>query len=208
MHVSDPTQIIRELMPLAATMGIRADLYAAEKVVLSMDWAPSLCTAGGLLHGGAVMALADSAGAACTILNLPEGATGTTTIESKTNFLAPAAAGSTINAECVALHRGKRTMVWQTRVTAPDGRLIAVITQTQMVLTARPSPQEAAAALFAGKTVAEQKTLLATLEHGGAALYRSFAAAETDPGARAAFLAAAEREEENARLLERGDPTP
>src|SRR2546430_4280961 len=74
-------------MPLATTLGIRADSYTAEKVVLSMAWAPSLCTAGGVLHGGVIMALADSAGAACAPLNLPDNAAGTTTIESKTNFV-------------------------------------------------------------------------------------------------------------------------
>ena len=69
-------------MPLAATLGIRSDSYTAETVVLSMEWAPSLCTAGGLLHGGVIMALADSAGAACALLNLPDNASGTTTIDS------------------------------------------------------------------------------------------------------------------------------
>jgi uncharacterized protein (TIGR00369 family) len=136
MHVSDPTQIIRELMPLAATMGIRADLYAAEKVVLSMDWAPSLCTAGGLLHGGAVMALADSAGAACTILNLPEGATGTTTIESKTNFLGAIRSGS-VSATSTVLHRGGTTIVVETLVRDEAGKLAAKVTQTQLVLRPR-----------------------------------------------------------------------
>ena len=136
MHVSDPTRIIRELMPLAATMGIRADLYAAEKVVLSMDWAPSLCTAGGLLHGGAVMALADSAGAACTILNLPEGATGTTTIESKTNFLGAIRSGS-LSATSTVLHRGGTTIVVETLVRDEAGKLAAKVTQTQLVLRPR-----------------------------------------------------------------------
>src|SRR5256886_17444971 len=74
-------------MPLATTLGIRADSYTAEKVVLSMAWAPSLCTAGGVLHGGVIMALADSAGAACALLNPPDNPAGTTTIESKTNFV-------------------------------------------------------------------------------------------------------------------------
>jgi uncharacterized protein (TIGR00369 family) len=183
-------------------LGVRILEATQERVRACLTVRDDLCTVPGVMHGGAIMAFADTLGGFATALNLPAGA-GTTTIESKTNFLAPAAAGSTISAECVALHRGKRTMVWQTRVTAPDGRLLAVITQTQMVLTAQPSPQEAAAALFAGKSVAEQKALLATLEHGGAALYRSFATVETDPAARTALLAAAEREEENARLLER-----
>ncbi len=79
------------------------------------------------------MALADSLGAYTTILNLAEGAS-TATIESKTNFFAPAPVGTTVSAKCVTLHRGKRTMVWQTRVTGADGRLIGIVMQTQMVL--------------------------------------------------------------------------
>src|ERR1044072_729452 len=94
MHVSDPTQIIRELMPLAATMGIRADVYAPDQVVLSMDWAPALCTAGGILHGGAVMALADSAGGVCTILQLPEGPGGASAPASETPFRLPRTAAT------------------------------------------------------------------------------------------------------------------
>ena len=81
----------------------------------------------------AIMSLADTLGGFATALNLPPGA-GTTTIESKTNFLAPARPGSTVVGECTPLHRGKRTMVWQTRVSLPDGKLIAVVTQTQIVL--------------------------------------------------------------------------
>jgi uncharacterized protein (TIGR00369 family) len=82
------------------------------------------------------MAFADTLGACGTVLNLAQGA-GTTTIESKTNFLAPAAVGSKVIGECTALHRGKRTMVWQTRITSEEGRLIAIVTQTQMVLEPR-----------------------------------------------------------------------
>jgi hypothetical protein len=98
-------------------------------------------------------------------------------------------------------------MVWQTRVTSPAGKLLALVTQTQIVLEpARPqdaahTPQQAIAALFEGKSLPEQKALLASLEHGGAALYRQFAEQENDPAARAELLRAAEREEENARTL-------
>src|SRR5712691_241081 len=95
-----------------------------------------------------------------TSLNLPPGA-GTTTIESKTNFLAAARTGSTVSAQCVPLHRGKQTMVWQTRVSS-DGKLLATVTQTQMVLSAKQTPQEILTALFAEKPVAEQKLLLAS----------------------------------------------
>jgi uncharacterized protein (TIGR00369 family) len=134
--MADATEMIRELMPLAATLGIRADAYEAEKVILSMDWSPSLCTANGLLHGGAMMALADSAGAACAVLNLPEGATGTTTIESKTNFLGGVRRGSVL-ATSTVLHRGGSTIVVETVVRDHAGRLVAKVTQTQLVLRLR-----------------------------------------------------------------------
>jgi 1,4-dihydroxy-2-naphthoyl-CoA hydrolase len=101
-----------------------------------MDVRPEMCTNPPVLHGGAMMAFADTLGACATVLNLTAG-TGTTTIESKTNFFAPAAVGSKVIGECVPLHRGKRTMVWQTRITSPEGRLLALVTQTQMVLEAR-----------------------------------------------------------------------
>jgi uncharacterized protein (TIGR00369 family) len=104
-----------------------------ERVVAELTVRDDLCTVPGVMHGGAIMAFADTLGGTATALNLPPGA-GTTTIESKTNFFAPARAGDTIRGECTPLHRGKRTMVWQTRVTAPDGRLLALVTQTQMVL--------------------------------------------------------------------------
>ena len=123
-------------MPLAKTLGIRTDVYTAEKVVLSMDWAPSLCTVGGILHGGVVMALADSAGGACALLNLPEGASGTTTIESKTNFLGAVTRGA-VTATAQALHRGGTTIVVETEVRGADGRLAAKVTQTQLVLRPR-----------------------------------------------------------------------
>ncbi len=92
-----------------------------------------LCTISGIMHGGALMAMADSLGAVGTMLNLPSGA-GTTTIESKTNFFAPVRTGTTITAECTPLHRGKSTMVWQTRFETEDGKLAALVIQTQIVL--------------------------------------------------------------------------
>jgi 1,4-dihydroxy-2-naphthoyl-CoA hydrolase len=92
-----------------------------------------LCTRPAVLHGGAVMTLADTLGAIATIANLPEGAS-TTTIESKTNFFAAIPLGDTARAECTPMHKGRSTMVWQTRITRGDGRLCAVVTQTQMVL--------------------------------------------------------------------------
>jgi hypothetical protein len=146
------------------------------------------------------MAFADTLGACATSLNLPPGA-GTTTLESKTNFFAAGRTGETIRGECTPLHRGKRTMAWQTRVLGQDGRLMAVVTQTQMVLEPRKTEQETLAALFEGKTLEQQKALLAQLERGGAALYRAWAAEESDASARAALLEAAEKEEQNAQVL-------
>ena len=139
MTGQDATALLHEAMPLCATLGVRADKYAADEVVLTLDWAPALCTTGGILHGGAIMAVADSAGAACAFLNLPKDASGTATIESKTNFFAPGVVGTKVTGECLPLHRGKRTMAWQTRITNEAGRLIALVTQTQMVLEPRSS---------------------------------------------------------------------
>lgn len=104
-----------------------------ERVIANLAVRPNLCTLGNILHGGAIMAFADTLGAVATVLNLPPGAS-TTTIESKTNFLRAAPVGSLITGECTPLHRGKRTMVWQTRITSQDEKLIAQVIQTQMVL--------------------------------------------------------------------------
>jgi uncharacterized protein (TIGR00369 family) len=134
--VSDATEMMRDLMPLAATLGIKADEYGAEKVVLSLAWSPSLCTANGVLHGGVIMALADSAGAACAVLNLPEGASGTATIESKTNFLGAVTSGD-VFATSTLLHRGATTIVVETAVRDAAQKLVAKVTQTQLVLRAR-----------------------------------------------------------------------
>lgn len=125
------------LPPFAALMGMKIISASQERVTAEMLVRDDLCTVPAVLHGGAIMAFADTLGAGGTVLNLAQGA-GTTTIESKTNFLAPAAVGTKVTGECVAVHRGKRTMVWQTRVTAENGKLIAMITQTQMVLEPRP----------------------------------------------------------------------
>lgn len=125
-----------ELMPLASTLGIRSDEYTPERVVLSLEWALSLCTAGGILHGGVIMALADSAGGACAYLNLPADASGTSTIESKTNFLG-AVRGGRVTATATLLHRGGTTIVVETAVRDEAGKLIAKVTQTQLVLRPR-----------------------------------------------------------------------
>ena len=123
--------------PFAQVLGVKFLSATPECVTAEITVREDLCTRPAVLHGGAIMAFADTLGACGTVLNLPQGA-GTTTIESKTNFLAPAAVGTKVIGECIALHRGKRTMVWQTRITAAEGgRLIAIVTQTQMVLEPR-----------------------------------------------------------------------
>ena len=122
-----------KMMPLAKLLGVEFVSAAPDKVVARMKVRDDLCTIPAVLHGGAVMAFADSLGGAATILNLKDGAW-TTTIESKTNFLAPAPAGTVVTGECTPVHRGKRTMVWQTRITTAEGKLVALVTQTQMVL--------------------------------------------------------------------------
>jgi uncharacterized protein (TIGR00369 family) len=115
------------------TLGITFITVSQEKVVARLEVRDNLCTVPGILHGGAVMAFADTLGAVGTALNLPPGA-GTTTLESKTNFFASGRAGTVITGESIPLHRGRRTMVWQTNVLSPEGKLIAQVTQTQMVL--------------------------------------------------------------------------
>jgi 1,4-dihydroxy-2-naphthoyl-CoA hydrolase len=120
-------------VPFAKLLGVKLTCAAPERITAEMLVRDDLCTTPAVLHGGAMMALADSLGGYATMLNLPAG-TWTTTIESKTNFLAPAPVGSIVTAECTAIHRGRRTMVWQTRITGQNGRLLGIVTQTQMVL--------------------------------------------------------------------------
>ncbi|HET6307756.1 MAG TPA: PaaI family thioesterase [Rhodopila sp.] len=129
----DALDRLRQPLPFAALLGIRFTEATAERVIAEMLVRDDLCTRPAILHGGAIMAFADTLGAAATMLNLPAGA-GTTTIESKTNFLAPAPSGSTVRGETTPIHRGRRTMVWQTRVTTEAGRMIALVTQTQLVI--------------------------------------------------------------------------
>jgi uncharacterized protein (TIGR00369 family) len=123
---------------LGETLGVRFVEAGRDRVVAELEHRPTLTTVGGALHGGTLMALADTVGAAATFLNLPAGAT-TTTLESKTNFFAAGRAG-VVRAEATPLHRGRRTMVWQTRVTDSSGRLLALTIQTQMVLQSEVSP--------------------------------------------------------------------
>ena len=131
--MTDLERLQASLMPFAALMGVRFVEANRETVVASLVVREDLCTAGHIIHGGALMAFADTVGAAGTILNLDPGA-GTTTLESKTNFLRGAPAGATLNATATPVHRGRRTQVWQTRIESEDGKLVALVTQTQMVL--------------------------------------------------------------------------
>jgi 1,4-dihydroxy-2-naphthoyl-CoA hydrolase len=125
--------LTERLPPLARLLGIELVSAAPDEIVAELAVREELCTTPAVVHGGAIMAFADTLGALATVLNLPDGA-GTTTLESKTNFLAASEVGSTLTATCTPLHRGRRTMVWQTRIVRPDARLVAVVTQTQIVL--------------------------------------------------------------------------
>ncbi|MEQ8282263.1 MAG: PaaI family thioesterase [Parvibaculum sp.] len=120
-------------LPFANLLGIEIVEAKPELVVARLTVRKELCTIPDILHGGAIMSFADTVGAVATVLNLPEGAA-TTTVESKTNFLAPVPLGDVATATCEPFHRGGRLMVWQTKITRGDGRLCAVVTQSQMVL--------------------------------------------------------------------------
>ena len=130
----DPSLLL-DAIPYTKTIGATFSRYSKEEVVGRLDWAPGLCTVGGLLHGGAVMSLADSTGAACAFLNLPEGAAGTTTVESKTNFLRGVREGY-VEAVSRPLHVGRTVVVVETDVRDPKDRLVARVIQTQLVLGA------------------------------------------------------------------------
>jgi 1,4-dihydroxy-2-naphthoyl-CoA hydrolase len=127
------TRLNSHPLPFAALLGVEVVSAAPERIVGEMTVRDNLCTRPAVLHGGAVMAFADTLGALATLANLNEGAA-TTTIESKTNFIGPAPLGARLVGETTPLHRGRRTMVWQTRVTTREGKLVAVVTQTQLVL--------------------------------------------------------------------------
>jgi 1,4-dihydroxy-2-naphthoyl-CoA hydrolase len=130
--MSEPTPPLSE-QPFPRLMGV--EILAADKLRVSarLQVRPELCTSGHILHGGAIMAFADTLGAIGAFLNLPEGA-GTTTVESKTNFFTSAKEGETVTGETVPLHVGRRTSVWQTRLSRSDGKMVALVTQTQLVL--------------------------------------------------------------------------
>jgi 1,4-dihydroxy-2-naphthoyl-CoA hydrolase len=132
MPTADEMQkLITPLFP--GLMGVEIQEAGQEKIVASLLVRPDLCTAGGVCHGGALMAFADTVGAIGTVMNLPAGAR-TTTIESKTNFMGAAPVNTRIASESIPLHRGRTTQVWQTTIRSEAGKLVAVVTQTQMVL--------------------------------------------------------------------------
>jgi len=126
-------QILEPLFP--GLMGVRLVTLEPERVVAELEVRPDLCTAGGILHGGATMAFADTLGAVGTLINLPQGKR-TTTTDSSTKFIGGARVDSTVVGESVALHRGRTTMVWQTTIRSAEGKLCAVVTQTQLVMDA------------------------------------------------------------------------
>ena len=127
------TEQLHGLVPLSATLGIRLSEARSDAVRLELDWRAELCTAGGVLHGGALMSLADTAGAVCAFLNLPADAEGTTTIESKTNLLA-AVRGGTVTATATPLNVGSSLIVVEAELRRDDERLVAKTIQTQAVL--------------------------------------------------------------------------
>ena len=121
------------IMPFAKLMGVRLVEAGKDRIVAELEVRAELCTTNNIMHGGVYMAFADTMGAVATVLNLPKGA-GTTTIESKTNFLGAGPEGSVLIGEATPVRIGKRLSVWQTRIRTEDGADVALVTQTQMVL--------------------------------------------------------------------------
>ena len=128
------TEQLHQAMPFAKTLGLRLLSASADLIEAEMEVRPDLCTAGGVAHGGAIIALSDSLGGLGGFLALPEGAKGTTTIESKTNLLGPARAGETLLARCAPVQKGRRLQVWKTEVSVKGGGAVALTIQTQMTL--------------------------------------------------------------------------
>lgn len=127
------TRLRSQRLPFADLLGIELVSADADRIVGQMTVRPELCTQPAVLHGGAVMAFADTLGALATVANLAEGGR-TTTIESKTNFIGPAPAGTCVIGETTPVHKGRRTMVWQTKISTSQGRPVALVTQTQLIL--------------------------------------------------------------------------
>ncbi len=130
---SDRLAQLAGMMPFSAVAGIQFLEASPERVAGRLAWAPERCTAGGVLHGGALITLADSLGGICAFLNLPSGMRGTTTVESKTNFLRPVS-GAAVTAVARPLHTGRRLAVIQTELRDDEGRQVAQVTQTQLFL--------------------------------------------------------------------------
>ncbi len=146
-HIADTARRLQAIAdmqpPFANLLGGKIVEVTSDRVVAELLVREELANRNGALHGGAVMAIADNLGGTATFLNLPAGA-GTTTIESKTNFFAAVPLGDTLRAECTPLHRGRTTMVWQTRIIRGDGKLAAMVTQTQLVMRRdAPTPSQA-----------------------------------------------------------------
>ena len=131
--MSDVNEAAYRQPPFADFLGFKVTHVSAERVTAELPMRDDLANRFAIMHGGAIMALADNLGGTATAANLKPGQS-TTTIESKTNFFAAIPAGETAFAECTPLHRGRTTMVWQTRITRKDGRLCALVTQTQLVI--------------------------------------------------------------------------
>lgn len=131
MDIADIQQRIDSMF--SGLLGVKIESASPDRVTASMLVRPDLCTIGNTLHGGAFMAFADTVGAIATLVNLPPDHR-TTTLESKTNFLGGAAAGTRVTSETTAFHKGRTTQVWQTKISNADGKLCAVVTHTQMVI--------------------------------------------------------------------------
>lgn len=125
---------IRRHIPFAGVLGIDVTCAEKDRIEARMPVRPDMCNPVRVLHGGAIMSFADTLGAIGASMNLPEGAAGTTTLESKTNFIGSAREGETVVAVCTPIHIGRRTSVWQTRIASETGRTVALVTQTQMVI--------------------------------------------------------------------------
>lgn len=123
-----------DIMPFSKLMGVTVTSAAKDRIAGELVVRPDLCTSGQIMHGGAIMAFADALGAIGAFMNLPEGSKGTTTIESKTNFLGAAPEGETVIGETIPVQIGKRLSVWQTRITRDNGKAVALVTQTQLVM--------------------------------------------------------------------------
>lgn len=130
-QVAAMNAVIKKMMP--GLLGVEVVEISPDKIVGKMVVRPDMCTAGGILHGGGYMTFADTLGAIATVVNMPKDAR-TATIESKTNFLGGAPAGSTVTGTTTPFHKGRATQVWQTQITGEDGKLLAVVSQTQMVM--------------------------------------------------------------------------